>query len=948
MIPQLLVQKIKSVLEVAPAFDDTYAATLAEAFARLTHETNVRLDQCRDLIGRQMFSEALAISECVPPLPDLCDQLTFGDLAAWIELCTFCRWPQPEAVPSDPVALDLLKKAYASNKILEPLQRLFRTSVRMAMTRETLQLIARLEKADPKNPNWRANRAEFEKKRLAEIRAEFEAFRTAPEEPVLRTLLGEISAMTCCSDDALGQQLATLCDRLEVERLNAAAVRLVDRLSQAYSALNVEDGRRHFSRLRQLLDTGKVTESGSMRLQREDAAVWLAGEDRKDQAKADFLAATAEVRALVDSLAEEGVEESLSRLEGLGRQDESAELAEKARSLIARNARRLRLRRAAMVAISAASALAVSACLLAFIHRQRLERLVAETVNELRLALDAEDAERFSERLAELEREQPIVFGDARIRSEAARLQELRTNVGVREARFRESLRALGEAQALTDRDQTLVCERLLDSARLLAITPSQKQRLATVEKEWSDFREQRRKKDNAALEQLCETLSTGLGELETMMSKGLLREALDAHEDLDVKSDEKERLSYANAAEQLSRFTRLNNALQKVRSALNAREERFRMIENAATITDYLAALGGYSQAFSGDELARAFKRILACAQQYRRFDQSLPDHVWTDHLRNSAEAERLGKAITEILQTPGYSELWSVKAKNIATARDQQFFFPNEPRAVIGDTGLHPGDRAKLYQEVYYKEMGAYRFEKRVLNLEIKEAPQPYKACAYLTNSLGRLTLILNNPLLSKHHAVIQTIQAVATDTTLPSRLRIALIDVFSGSLPNRNAFRKNLPPVAPDFFERMVYQRKAVEEGENVLLKEFAANIALNDKETLADSLLVWANTRDVRFVGCVGRDQKPDLRATKRDGIREVWTMDTTGTTGKPVVAFEKRGDDWEVVSGTLPETFLPLFAPLDGQLARERLELIRKGGYQDPIKLPALWPQNLQQ
>ena len=952
MTPQLLIQKIKAVLEVAPAFDDAHARTLAEAYAQLTRETNTRLDQCRDLIGRQMFSEALSVAEAAPALLDLCALLSFQGIDAWTELCAFGGWPAPEPVPADAGALKALKDAYASNRILEPLQKVFRTAVRLGMTREALQILGHLEKADPANPAWRQNRAEFERKRLGEIRAEFEACRTTPEEPALRTLLGEIAAMTCCSDDALANELAAICDRLERERLNAAALRMLDQLGSAYSALNLEEGRRNAERYRQLLETGKVTETEVMRRQREEATAWVEEENRKAQAEADFRDAQAALRTLVEESSAEGVDEALARLESFGRTEEEGahDLFERARALSARNLRARRLRQLTLAGLSVASALAVVATAALFVRQQCLEKRVSENVADLQRAFDAEDADRFSEKLAELEQDNAAVWHDERVQAEARRVEDLRKNIENREVRFQACLRTFAAARTDTTACQTPVCERLLNEARLLAVTPSQKQRLAASEQEWAAYRDQRISGDNETLKQLCESLEEGLNNVQTALSGGLFAEAFHALQNIETKKAERDRLSYADNDSLLSRYSRVTNRLAGAQAELTGRDSRIRALGSASTVTAYFDALNTYAGNYPDCPLVRTFNRVLERKEDYVRFDQTRPGHIWTEHLRGIEEVRQLAGMVEGLLKTPGYSELWCVKARNLATAREQDFYFPSEPRSVVGNPQLRPGERAKLYQEVYFNDMGKFeqRFEKKVLNLEVQAGPFFVAACGKIPPVLSQLRKRLDKPEPSCRAAIVEFFQALASETALPTRLRISLIDQLSLKQPEISRLRREyLPAVEPVFFDRLVFQRAELEHGVNKMLADFASALEQTEEAKVRDALQAKANTRDVRFIGYVDREGKLTLRDVGPNAVCELWLLNPE--TLRPLVAYERRGTEWSPVEGVpAPAPFTPLFAPFDRQSTRDHLQVLRKIECFKPDMFPRLWPENMRE
>ena len=961
MTPQLLVQKIKAVLAIAPAFDDTYARTLADAYAQLTHETNMRLDQCRDLIERQMFSEALAVSETVPSLPDLSAHLGFDGLDAWVELCAFFHWPMPETVPADKDALRLLKDAYASNRILEPLQKLFRTSVRVGMTRETLQIIGRLEKIDHNNPNWRLNRAEFEKKRLGEIREEFEACRQSPEEPVLRTMLGEISAMTCCSDDALASQLATICDRLERERLNAAAEHLISELGAAYSAMNVQVGRKVLTRYTEIINTGKVKESGVMRLQHAEAAAWLAEEDRKEKAEQDYQEAVAVLRALIETQANDGVEKAAATMESFGREDDDRELTGQARTWMAILQKKRNMRRAAKVAVMAGSSLLLCAGVCLMLWRHGRERKVLEHVNDLRLAFEAEDVTRFSERLAEIEQKEPRLFHDPRILTEAACLPELRTKTEEREARFQKLMRMFSEAISTGGARQRASCEEALNGLRIQAVTPSQKKRVESAENNWRDFLSRQREEDNTALKTLNQSLSDGLSETSELVSQRDFNGARSKLDALDRMIAERAKLHYTDTTEQLSRFASFSNATANAWVNLQDRYVAFGMIEKATTLENYLYAIEKYVGSFPEDRVSTDLKRVLRNSTSYQRFDRSIPGHIWTGHLRGSESVTNLVGAINDILTLPGCSGLWRLKARNIANAMDMEFYFPHEPHPVIGAEQLKPG-RVKLYQEVYYKEMGRFqhKFEKRVLNLEIEGLPTQVTGCSPLTNLLTHLKTDLTDLNLSNRSMIIETFKKTATDKSLPAQVRLWLIDRFLRDLNATMApfttdagkiaaSRKGVViPVPESFIDviQAVSSRPEAVAGENNLMETFAVRISLTPQERVEDSLLVTANTRAVRFVGFAGKDGQPDLQSIFRGGVEEIWVADISSRTPSPLVVYERHGETWAAVAGAAPfASYTPFFAPTDGKTTRFYRDKIR-ASFQGEFRFPEMWPRNM--
>ena len=146
---------------------------LAEDYAELCTDANLRLVEIRHLLGKGLRAEAVSRAQRDPDLLELVMALDFLFLTRWNELCHQTNIPIPPLLALE-TAGDL-NEAYTAQQPLEGLLAHHRLlALAKASLRDRLLVLRQISDKDPNNDAWTQDIATLEKSRVRELESDVE------------------------------------------------------------------------------------------------------------------------------------------------------------------------------------------------------------------------------------------------------------------------------------------------------------------------------------------------------------------------------------------------------------------------------------------------------------------------------------------------------------------------------------------------------------------------------------------------------------------------------------------------------------------------------------------------------------------------------------------------------------------------------------------------------
>eukprot|EP00913_Durusdinium_trenchii_P023372 g21950.t1 len=298
---------IDDIQEILSSFHDPDPDDVEAVHARYAAAIdvlNTRLHRCDDLLNKGYRGEAIQEGEREPNLLDLVSILDFPDAILWLDYAEQFGLAKPRPLMVG-VAADL-NDAYNTDQALEGLLNRYRvyTLARCPLSRR-LGLLRKIAKKDAANPIWQDDLKTFERERHKQIRDELKAAAQARDTEALSQLESELNNSPWIVKPAANtvDALRDVHTRIRVENARDEMKSLQPLLTDAFSALDVDAGRRHRQRWNALLKLVDGETNGLAELV-EPALDWLADEDRRAEEENHFQAAVATLDASLEQGAE--------------------------------------------------------------------------------------------------------------------------------------------------------------------------------------------------------------------------------------------------------------------------------------------------------------------------------------------------------------------------------------------------------------------------------------------------------------------------------------------------------------------------------------------------------------------------------------------------------------------------------------------------------------------
>jgi hypothetical protein len=578
---QRIVDDILALLRSPERAPSKRVGALAEAYAEICAEANVRLRRCEEFLQKGLRSEAMHFAQAEPDLLDLAAVLDFPERPGWESLLAGFRLPPP------PVLLlataEALNQAYSQ---VGPLEELLRRHRLLALARAPLAarlgVLRQIARADPANPVWGQDVRIFEAARVRQVEGEVEAALEAQDTRRLAALCREVR-----DTPWLGAAPLHLIERVERAARRHETRRALDTLRalegeihDAVAAGDVDLLRR--LRERWLAELGNGRRGANRRAPEAlkqgvaPAFAWLDEEERRLAAGRARQAAVRELQITLNDPAASPAElERLYRVvisSDAGVPDELETLYRARRAELRRSAARLRL----LLAVSgAALGIALTAAVVYGIGQARREERINRAVRESRKQEDA--AKEFNRR-----------------------------------ARFQS---ALQEARSAPRGEPG---NAALEKARSLAHAPAEVAEVEQIARDQARQAEQDRLRTLDQFRTEREALRARIDELEKAAPA---RDAAAAFERLRSLQQELSRLKGTAdiPAEMLESLNALGERLRAVQALLGKADRESRAAERLDELaqgseagTEYIEALRKYAADFASTRRGKAFPFVL------------------------------------------------------------------------------------------------------------------------------------------------------------------------------------------------------------------------------------------------------------------------------------------------------------------------------------------------
>lgn len=483
---QQLIEQIQSILTWDNDPSEDELRQVAARYSKAVALINKRLAECDDCLHRGLRAEALQIADVEPNLLDAFSVLDFPELPAWNDYIG-----QFEIDRAPELALDSAAELNEAYSTAEPVEKLLQKHRLQALARASLadrtQTLRELTRIDDNNRIWKEDLAEYEQHRLALIQKECEQAARNGAYEHLATLERELQETSWLIEvpSKLKSRIRREHDRLRAAAAYVEMKELALQLSDAFSSLNLQQGRTLYARWSALLRLAQVDASDEVFDLAGPALDWLQEEAAREQNEADYRAAVQKLESLLD---EQCDRETLDRTYHLARGFDRElspvlehRVVERFRTLEAQARQRRRLIVFTVVSVL----LGTTGLVTFFVQRHVYAQEVARHARQFESLIDQGNLTDARSYLQTLEQTDPEVSFEPEISGLAAKLREAERTEEGRLNQLDQLIAAAEDVQlqqpAWDDIEGAL---KQLEQAEQIARTPAEKARTKQVERD--------------------------------------------------------------------------------------------------------------------------------------------------------------------------------------------------------------------------------------------------------------------------------------------------------------------------------------------------------------------------------------------------------------------------------------------------------------------------------
>lgn len=267
-------------IEGHPWSDDL--ADVAQSYAALCREANLRLRRCADYLRRGMRSEAVHLAECQPKLLPMVDALQIPDFGAWAKACVANSLAPPPELLTD--QLPQLEAAAEIEERLRPLEDRYRLlSLAKAPLKDRLEVLFPLHEKDPGNPIWVENLRTIGTARFKQVRGEAQTAYKARDLTTLEDLSAELTHQAAHVDvpDDLRRGVERAVGLLRLDQAKQDLRPLLTDLQTAKAANDYQKAANVLAQWQQIVDSRHLALPTALQEAIRPLIAWVGDEERR-------------------------------------------------------------------------------------------------------------------------------------------------------------------------------------------------------------------------------------------------------------------------------------------------------------------------------------------------------------------------------------------------------------------------------------------------------------------------------------------------------------------------------------------------------------------------------------------------------------------------------------------------------------------------------------------
>jgi len=297
-----VVSEIKELMVFGQAANPGRVLGVATEYNALVQDAVRRLGECCDAVNKGQYAQAIFLADSTPVLLDLISVLDFDGAQSWNALAR--HFGAPSCAAFNAGSVQMLQDAYTHHEALEPLQKKYR---RLAMkggsVTEKLDVLRRVRKLDPSNPNWTQDIGALESVRIQEIAALLAEKSERMSEAEAVGMMKELSRsdLSIKPSETLLKTAKALSLKLKTKRVLAAMNSLVSRMNDAYAARDFQSANACLIELDALNQRDSVAFPVELQQPIQDARAWRTEQVAAAEKQAAYLQRLAELEGMVDA-----------------------------------------------------------------------------------------------------------------------------------------------------------------------------------------------------------------------------------------------------------------------------------------------------------------------------------------------------------------------------------------------------------------------------------------------------------------------------------------------------------------------------------------------------------------------------------------------------------------------------------------------------------------------
>ena len=277
-----------------------FLVDLNAEYGEACESVNARLTQIVGLLVEGYRDEAIQIAEQSPNVSDQLTQLDFPERWNWIELVSEHQLEVPPCLMMS--AASELERAYDEVRRLEPLLKRNRLlALAQAPLSARITTLQQLYKHDPTNPIWVDDLELLQRKRLVEIKEEFQIAKAQDRTDVLTELAAELNQKwEIPIPQSLLDTVSGTSQRMERDQAREKMVGIADWLNRVLLEYDAEGGRKLRTAWHEMNQTAMLAPDDEVALSAQEPLNWLAELDAEEAADQEFEIAVADLELAVE------------------------------------------------------------------------------------------------------------------------------------------------------------------------------------------------------------------------------------------------------------------------------------------------------------------------------------------------------------------------------------------------------------------------------------------------------------------------------------------------------------------------------------------------------------------------------------------------------------------------------------------------------------------------